>query len=69
MPKQVMFNIPQGRRPLGRPRMRWKDNIKKDAELLGVEDPDRWWDVALDRGEWRGFVKAAKDHPGPEPAE
>ena len=69
LPKQVMFNIPQGRRPLGRPRMRWKDNIKKDAELLGVEDPDRWWDVALDRGEWRGLVKAAKDHPGPEPAE
>ena len=69
MAKGVMFRKPQGRRPLGRPRMRWMDNIRKDVELLGMEDPDRWWDVALDRGEWRELMRVARDHMGPEPAE
>ena len=69
MAKKAMFGKPQGRRPVGRPRNRWMDNICKDVELLGMEDPDRWWDVALDRGEWRYLVQAAKDHMGPEPAE
>ena len=64
----VMMGRPVGRRPLGRPRMRWEDNVKRDLAQLGVETPDQWHDIALDRGEWR-LVKAAKDHMGPEPVE
>jgi hypothetical protein len=43
---------PEGRRPLGRPRRRWEDNIKMDLREIGfgdvdwiywVQDRDRWW--------------------------
>ena len=43
--------------------------LKKDLEQLGVETPDHWHDIALDREEWKRLVKAAKDHMGPEPME
>jgi hypothetical protein len=39
----------QGRRPLGRPRLRWEDNIKMDG---GID----WIDLAEDRDMWRAFV-------------
>ena len=67
--KCVMTEKPNGRRPLGRPRMRWEDNIKKDLELLGEETPNLWREVAMERERWGRLVKAAKDHMGPEPAE
>ena len=65
--REMMLGRPEGRRPVGRPRMRWKDNVKRDVEHLGVEATDRWHDIALDRKEWRSPVEAAKDHMGPEP--
>ena len=43
--------------------------VKRDLEHLGVEAPDRWHDIALDREEWKSLVEAAKDHIGPEPME
>ena len=64
--KQIAQGTPEGRRPVGRPRMRWSDNIKKDLELLGVENPTEWWDIAQNRGQWRLLVKAAKDHMDPQ---
>jgi hypothetical protein len=48
---------PEGRRPLGRPRRRWGDNIKMDLQDVGWEDVD-WIDMALDRGRWRALVIA-----------
>ena len=65
MLKQIAQGIPAGRRPVGRPRMRWKDNIKSDLTLLGADRPDEWWDMAQDRRRWRLLVKAAMDHMGP----
>ena len=65
----AMFGRPEGRRPPGRPRMRWEDNVKRDVEQFGMEAPDHWHDVALNRREWGRLVKAAKDHMGPEPME
>ena len=56
---------PEGRRPTGRPRMRWSDNVKKDMMKLGVDGPTEWWDIALDRGRWKLLVTAAKSHGGP----
>ena len=64
MTKQIAQGEPHGRRPVGRPRMRWRDNIRKDLQLLEVEDPSSWWEMAQDRGPWRHLVKAAKDHQG-----
>ena len=65
--RKVMFGRPDGRRPVGRPRMRWSDN--KDIIKLGVDGLGDWWDVALDRGRWRLLVVVAKGHRSLRPAE
>jgi hypothetical protein len=46
---------PEGRRPLGRPRYRWVDNIKMDLRETGWDGVD-WTDVAQDRDQWRAPV-------------
>ena len=62
--KTVAKNKPLGRRPVGRPRMRWEDNVRNDLALLDVANPEDWWELAQDRQAWRHLVLAAKDHPG-----
>jgi hypothetical protein len=46
---------PEGRRPLGRPRRRWEDNIKMNLKEIGFGDVD-WIDLAQDRDRWRALV-------------
>jgi hypothetical protein len=46
------YRILVGRRPLGRPRRRWEDNIKIDVQEVGWGGID-WIDVAQDRDRWR----------------
>ena len=58
---------PEGRRPVGRPRMRWEDTVKKDVMAGGIEE--EWKDHAQDRGRWRGLVVAAKSLQGLRPQE
>ena len=48
---------PEGKRPLGRPRDRWEDNIKMDLTEVGCEGMD-WISVAQDRDRWRALVNA-----------
>ena len=67
--KNIMIGRPAGTRPPGRPRDRWIDNIKKDVIKLGLEDPNRWLEVAANRREWKKLVKAARDQQGPTPTE
>ena len=43
---------PEGKRPLGRPRHRWEDNIKMDLREVGC-DPREWIDLAEDKVQWR----------------
>jgi hypothetical protein len=43
------------RRPLGRPRRRWEDNIKMDVREIGFGDVD-WIDLAQDRDRWQALV-------------
>ena len=62
--KEITRGRPFGRRPPGRPRLRWEDKVKADLQLLGVADPDQWWTLALDRRRWRQLVLAAKDLQG-----
>jgi hypothetical protein len=45
------------KRPLGRPRSRWKDNIKMDLQEAGCGGMD-WIDVAQDSDRWRARVNA-----------
>jgi hypothetical protein len=53
----VLVGRPEGRRPLGRPRRRWEDNIKMDLQEVRWEDMD-WIDMAQDRDRWRAVVSA-----------
>jgi hypothetical protein len=46
---------PEGRRPLGRPRRRWEDNIEMDRREIGFGDVD-WIHWAQDRDRWRALV-------------
>jgi hypothetical protein len=48
---------PEGKRPLGRPRRRWEDNIKMDHHEVGCWGMD-WIKLAQDRNIWRALVKA-----------
>jgi hypothetical protein len=54
---RVLVGKPDGKRPLGRPRRRWVDNIKMDLRELGW-DGMVWIDLAQDRDQWRAHVNA-----------
>jgi hypothetical protein len=54
----VLVGRPEGKRPLGRPRRRWEDNIKMDLRETGV-DVANWIRLAQDRVQWRAFVNTA----------
>jgi hypothetical protein len=49
--------ISEGRRPLGRPRRRWEDNIKMDLREIGFGDVD-WINLSQDRDRWRALVNS-----------
>jgi hypothetical protein len=46
---------PEGKRPLGRPKHRWKDNIRMDLREVGWEGVD-WIHLAQDKDQWQAFV-------------
>jgi hypothetical protein len=52
---RVLVGKPEGKRPLGRPRRRWEDNIKLDLREIGI-DVTNWIRLAQDRFQWRAFV-------------
>jgi hypothetical protein len=52
---RVLVGSPEGKRPLGRPRRRWEDNIKMDLMEIGM-DGENWIQLAQDRVQWRAFV-------------
>ena len=54
---RVLVGKPEGRRPLGRPRRRWVDNIRKDLQEVGCGYMD-WIGLAQDRDKWRTLVSA-----------
>jgi hypothetical protein len=54
---RILVGRPEGRRPLGRPRRRWVDDIKMDIREVGWEDMN-WIELAQDRDRWRALVNA-----------
>jgi len=54
---RVLVGKPEGKRPLGRPRRRWEDNIKMDLQEVECEVMD-WNELAGDRERWRTLVIA-----------
>jgi hypothetical protein len=51
----ILVGRTEGRRPLGRPRRRWEDNIKMNLREIGFRDVD-WIHLAQDRDRWRALV-------------
>jgi len=54
---RVLVGKPEGRRPLGRPRRRWEDNIRMDLREVGRGCVD-CMELAQDRDRWRALVSA-----------
>jgi hypothetical protein len=52
---RILVGKPELRRPLGRPRRRWVDNIKMDLREIGWDGVD-WVDLAQDTDRWRALV-------------
>ena len=57
---RVLVGKPEGKRPLGRPRRRWEDNIKMDLQEVGGARED-WMELAQDRDRWRALVGTVRD--------
>ena len=54
---RVLVGKPGGKRPMGRPRHRWEDNIKMDLQEVGCGGMD-WIELAQDRDRWQGVLNA-----------
>ena len=57
---RVLVGKPEGKRPLGRPRRRWENNIKMDLQEVGGGRGD-WMEMAQDRNRWRALVGTVRD--------
>ena len=57
---RVLVGKPEGKRPLGRPRRRWEDNIKMDLQEVGGSYGD-WMELAQDRYRWRALVGTVRN--------
>jgi hypothetical protein len=61
---RVLVGKPGGKRPLGRPRCRWKDNIKMNLQEVGGGCGD-WMELVQDRDRWRALVGTVRDFQVP----
>ena len=57
---RVLVGKPEGKRPLGRPRRRWEDNIKMDLREVGGDCGD-WMELAQDRDTWRVLLSTMRN--------
>ena len=61
---KVLVGKPEGKRPLGRPRCRWEDNIKMDLQEVG-RGCGEWMELAKDRDRWWALVSTVMNFPVP----
>ena len=55
---KILTGKPTGKRPLGRPRRRWEDNIRMKLEEICI-NAGNWVDLSQNRNYWRALVNAA----------
>jgi hypothetical protein len=58
---RVLVGKPEGKRPLGKPRRRWEDNIKMDLQEVVRGGRGAWMELAQDRDRWRALVGTVRD--------
>ena len=61
MPKKIFTEELEGTRRRGRPRKRWKEEVERDLQVLGVR---RWRELVADKKKWKDIVGQAKVHSG-----
>ena len=61
MPKKVFTQELEGTRRRGRPRKRWKEEVERDLQVLGMK---RWRELVADIKKWRDIFRQAKAHSG-----
>ena len=59
---RVLVGKPEGKRPLGRPRRNWEDNIKMDLQEMGGGCRD-WMELTQDRKRWWALVSTVMNFP------
>ena len=57
---RVLVGKPEGKRPMGKPRIRWEDNIRRDLQEVGGSYGD-WMELAQDREKWRALVGTVRN--------
>jgi hypothetical protein len=57
---RLLVGKPEGKRPLGRPRLKWEDNIKVDVQEVGGGRGDLM-ELAQDRDGWRALVGTVRN--------
>ena len=61
MPKKIFTQEVEGARRRGRPRKRWREEVERDLQELGVR---RWRELVADRKKWKDIVRHAEAHNG-----
>ena len=61
MPKNIFTQELEGTRRRGKPRKRWKEDVERDLQVLGVR---RWRELVADGKKWKDVVRQAKAHSG-----
>jgi hypothetical protein len=61
IPKTIFTQELEETRRRGRPRKRWREEVERDLQVLGVR---RWKELLIDRDKWKGIVRQAKAHSG-----
>jgi hypothetical protein len=58
IPKRVLYMNLETRRPSGRPRKRWQDEVREDGRMVGREE---WQEKVYDREEWKKLLRTARN--------
>jgi hypothetical protein len=54
IPKKIFTHELEGTRRGGRPRKRWREEVERDLQVLGVR---KWRELVIDRDKWRGIIR------------
>jgi hypothetical protein len=59
--RRVFIARPEGKRGIGRPKMRWRDSVDQDAEALGERN---WGRLSMTKEEWKKLLRKTRAHTG-----